>query len=93
VDFKDIIKEIDEEQKKSFKWGESIAFAGAENFIFICVHLSSQKEKNKGQIKNLKEALILLNKCLNKYEIIVGGDLNSFLEPDHDFSTIFKSYP
>ncbi len=39
--FDEIIKHINAEQQKSFRWGESIAFIGADNFIFACIHLSS----------------------------------------------------
>ena len=41
VEYKEIIKEINEAQQKNFRWAESVAFAGADNYIFICVHLSS----------------------------------------------------
>lgn len=81
-DFSEISKEINSEQQKNFRWAESIAFAGADNFIFACVHLSSNAEKNKVQIENLKNDLLRLKEYLPKYQIIVGGDLNSFLQTD-----------
>lgn len=66
-DFSEISKEINEEQKKSFRWAESVAFAGADNYIFACVHLSSNEEKNKAQIENLKGDLLRLKEYLPKY--------------------------
>jgi hypothetical protein len=92
-EFNDIIKEINSEQKKNLRWAESIAFVGADNYIFACVHLSSKEEKNSSQIANLKEDLLRLKAYLPKYEIIVGGDLNSFLEPEPAFSEKFHLYP
>lgn len=50
------------------------------------MHLSSNEEKNKVQIENLKRDLVRLKQCLPKYEIVVGGDLNSFLKPGPDFT-------
>lgn len=70
-----------------------MAFAGADNFIFACVHLSSSADKNKVQIENLKSDLLRLKEYLPKYQIIVGGDLNSFLQTDEKFGKVFHLYP
>jgi hypothetical protein len=92
-DFSEISKEINSEQQKNFRWAESVAFTGADNFIFACVHLSSSADKNKGQIENLKSDLLRLKEYLPKYEIVVGGDLNSFLATDERFGKVFHLYP
>jgi endonuclease/exonuclease/phosphatase family metal-dependent hydrolase len=57
-----------------------------DNYIFINAHLSSKEEKNKGQIEDLKKGLLELKKTLPDYSIIVGGDLNSYLEPSQPFN-------
>jgi hypothetical protein len=58
-DFTEITKDIDEDQK-ILRWAESAAIAGADNYMFVCVHLSSNKAKNKTQILALQAYLIQL---------------------------------
>lgn len=73
---------IDSEQQKNFGWAQSVAFTIADNFVFACIHLSSNEQKNREQMKNLKNDLLKLKQSLPpKYEIVVGGDFNSFLKP------------
>ncbi len=42
-DFSQICKEINEDQKNGLRWAESVALTGADNYIFACVHLSSNE--------------------------------------------------
>lgn len=66
---------------------------GADDFIFGCVHLSSQKEKNVVQVSNLKTDLMKLSECLPKYKLVIGGDINSFMANDAIFGAKFHLYP
>lgn len=91
--FDEIIKKINIEQQKAFRWGESIAFIGADNYIFACIHLSSSEKLNKVQVKNLKDDLLVLRKSLPGYHLIVGGDINSFLVPEEEFTEVFSLFP
>jgi hypothetical protein len=65
----------------------------ADNYIFACLHLSSQRLKNKDQVENLKKDLVRLRQLLPKYELVVGGDINSFIQPDPNFTPIFSHFP
>lgn len=93
VEFDEITREINSEQQKGLKWAQSIAVVGADNYIFGCVHLSSQEAKNKEQVENLKKDLLNMRHYLSKYEIIVGGDINSFMQPDPIFGPKFHLFP
>jgi hypothetical protein len=45
------------------------------------VHLTSKAAKNKPQIEQMKVSLLKLRENKPKYDIILGGDINSFLAP------------
>lgn len=75
-----ISKHIDPALMKQLNWSERTAFLVIEKYICICAHLTSKAEKNLPQIKDLKEGLLKLKKKLPDYDIILGGDLNSYLD-------------
>lgn len=50
-----------------------------DNYILISAHLTSKVERNLLQIKELKDGLLKLKEKLPDHDIILGGDLNSFL--------------
>lgn len=61
----------------------------AGQFIFLSIHLTSQKEKNKSQILHMIENLTKLSKTYLKRHIVIGIDANSYLnslEKDKDES-------
>jgi hypothetical protein len=93
VNFEMVTQQINAEQKKDLRWAESIAVVGADNFIFGCVHLSSQLDKNSKQVANLKEDLLKLRNALPRHELVLGGDINSFMESDAAFGKNFHLYP
>ncbi len=92
-EFSEITQLINEEQQKNLRWAESIAVVSADNYIFGCVHLSSKTDKNKEQVANLKEDLLKLRETLPKYELIIGGDINSFMPAEPLFASRFDLYP
>jgi endonuclease/exonuclease/phosphatase family metal-dependent hydrolase len=69
----------------SLNWAEKTSILIADKIILLSAHLSSNKEKNPAQIASLKEGLISLAKNHPNYRIILGGDLNSFLQPEPVF--------
>lgn len=76
-------------QIESLDWAGRTAILCVDNLILISAHLTSKAEKNKPQIDKLKASLIKLKQELPLYDIIVGGDLNSFLAPNEVFSLYF----
>ena len=50
-----------------------------DSYILINAHLSSKEEPNQKQIKELRGALMELALTLPDYNVILGGDLNSYL--------------
>lgn len=52
-----------------------------DKYVLLCAHLTSKAEKNLPQIKDLREALQTLKSSAPDYDIILGGDLNSFWKP------------
>lgn len=66
---------------------------GADNYVFACVHLSSQEEKNSQQVANLKADLLKMRESLPLHHIIIGGDINSFFQPDSKFTPKYFLFP
>jgi hypothetical protein len=62
-------------------WNDRSSFLIIDKYIFINAHLTSKADRNKIQIDQLKEGVMELKRKLPSYEIIVGGDINSYLEP------------
>lgn len=85
-----IFRGLTKEQRDNLNSSETNAFLCLDNYILISSHLSSKAEKNKLQIEKLKVGLTDLKKHLPEYDIILGGDLNSYLPP---FSKEFYFYP
>ena len=56
-----------------------------DNFILICVHLSSNSQKNKEQVAKVEKVVTELKNKTPQHEIIIGGDFNSYLVPFSDF--------
>ena len=81
---------IDDETMKQLNWNDKTAIMVIDKYIFINAHLSSKEDINKEQIKQLKKVLPELRRKLPKYDIVVAGDLNSYLEP---FSQLFSYFP
>ena len=52
-----------------------------EKCVLINAHLSSKAERNKEQIEELKAGILELKEKVPDHEIIVAGDLNSYLKP------------
>ena len=75
---------------KKLDWSERSSFLIVDQIIFINAHLSSKADPNGKQIEELKEGLRELKEKMPKYEIVVAGDLNSFLPP---FSDQFSLFP
>ena len=55
-----------------------------DKIFLINAHLSSKADKNKEQVDIMKNALLELKKKVPDYDIIVAGDLNSYVEPFSD---------
>ena len=71
-------------------WSNRSAFMVIDKYIFINAHLSSKAEPNRKQIQELKDGITALKHKLPDYDIVVAGDLNSYLEP---FSKNFSYFP
>lgn len=85
-----IFRGLTKEQRDNLNSSDTNAFLCVDNYILISSHLSSKADKNKLQIEKLKVGLTDLKKHLPDYDIILGGDLNSYLPP---FSKEFYFYP
>ena len=64
------------------KWFKTSAVTVANKIIFCSVHLTSNEEKNKDQVKQLKEAIkVLIDEYkTTNYNFVVAGDINSFIK-------------
>lgn len=85
-----VLKGLTDQQRKNLNWAERSSFLCMDNYIFINAHLSSKAEKNLPQIQQIKTGLSDLKKVLPDYDIIVAGDLNSYLPT---FSSDFYIFP
>lgn len=61
-----------------------------DSYIIISSHLGSKDYENVVHVKELKQALPELKAKFPKMDIILAGDLNSFLEP---FASEFNLFP
>lgn len=74
-----MLSKLSREQFANLNWSGSSSFMCLDNILLIGAHLSSKEVKNKEQIEQLKKGLTDLRTVLPEYEVIVGGDLNSYL--------------
>ncbi|CAM6005157.1 unnamed protein product [Sphagnum balticum] len=88
-----VLKKLSKEQWDNLKWADRTAIMIIDNYILLSGHLSSKAEKNKPQIEQLKRSLLDLRNACPDYEIILGGDINSFLQSEKPFSDKFNCYP
>lgn len=88
-----VLSRLSPELRESLNWGDRTAFMLADHYLLICAHLTSKAEKNRPQIEQLKKGLIELKTVLPEYEIILGGDLNSYLSPPNEFRSLLHMYP
>ena len=71
-------------------WSDRTSFMIIDKIIFINAHLNSKADKNKQQVDIMKQAVSQLKKKMKGYEIVLGGDLNSYVDP---FSSEFNFFP
>lgn len=87
-----VLGKLTQEQRDNLNWSDRSAFMVVENYILIDAHLSSKEQKNKEQMEQLRQGLAALKSTLPQYEVILGGDLNSFLKVP-DLPKGFSMYP
>ena len=61
-------------------WCDRTSFMIIDKMIFINAHLSSKADKNKEQVDIMKSTLLQVKQKMPVYEIVVAGDLNSFVD-------------
>ena len=82
--------EVGKELWSILNWNDHTSMMVIDSYIIINAHLGSKQVENVVHMKELKEALPQLKEKFPKYDIILAGDLNSYLEP---FSPEFNFFP
>jgi hypothetical protein len=84
---------LTKEEIEGLNWAGRSSFLCLDNIIIINAHLTSKAAKNKPQIEYLQASLLKLRKNKPKYDIILAGDLNSFLAPNVELNSHFQMFP
>lgn len=71
-------------------WNSHSTILVADKIILIAAHLSSNKKINAENIETVKKGMKMLREKHRDYDIICGGDFNSFLK---DFDSQIHIYP
>jgi len=53
-----------------------------DSLIVVGIHFSSKAELSKQQTDQFKVGIMTLKQAFPEHHIVVGGDINSFMEPD-----------
>lgn len=72
-------------------WNNHTAIVIVDKIILISAHLSSNKKLNAENIESLKKGFKMLREKHPDYDVICGGDLNSFLKEFHDEIHIYPT--
>ena len=79
-----------DDERKKLNWNGHTSIAIADNYILINCHLSSKPKVNEENMKQMKSALVDLKNKFPDYEIICGGDANSYVS---SFDNSFHIFP